>query len=294
MSAKKYSLLHRHAHIQTHAHRKMCSTASTTTKQTARSKKRITNYRATEILKSLHHRKQSIHFDVDQHNTKIVDKGLQIYHKIDEDKNDFAVHEVLKLCLKYEDPHKIVQLWDGIKGVKGISFPLIIECCIASMKTHHHHDAYIKILHELEGLIDDTDLISKTALIHAYSHTTPSNALAQRALAIFTAIPQNTKDNISVGAIIKCLIKHNLSRQALQIYDEQNTLQLTDNVSHLLAFKACMNCHVLFICGHQGNIGCVEQYDIQSNSNHSLAHKALQIDRIIVPCEIERVLSNQY
>eukprot|EP01083_Nonionella_stella_P152459 488747_1 len=55
-----------------------------------------------------------------------------------------------------------------------------------------------------------------------------------------------------------------------------------------------MDGYVLFICGHQGNIGCVEQYDIQSNSNHSLAHKALQIDRIIVPCEIERVLSNQY
>eukprot|EP01083_Nonionella_stella_P281266 957049_1 len=190
---------------------------------------------------------------------------LQIYHKIDEDKNDFAVHE---------HPHKIAQLWDGIKHVKGVSFPLIIGCCMVSMKTHHHHDAYIQILHELEGLINDIDLISKTALIHAYAHTSSLN--------------------ISVGAIIKCLIKHNLSRQALQIYDEQNTLQLTDNVSHLLAFKACMNCHVLFICGHQGNIGCVEQYDIQSNSNHSLAHKALQIDRIIVPCEIERVLSNQY
>eukprot|EP01083_Nonionella_stella_P168877 571435_1 len=211
---------------------------------------------------------------------------LQIYHKIDEDKNDFAVHE---------HPHKIAQLWDGIKHVKGVSFPLIIGCCMVSMKTHHHHDAYIQILHELEGLINDIDLISKTALIHAYAHTSHSHSLAQRALDIFNTIPQNIKDNISVGAIIKCLIKHNLSTQALQIYDEQNTLQLTDNVSHLLAFKACMNCHVLFICGHQGNIGCVEQYDIRSNSNHwSLAHKALQIDRIIVPCEIERVLSNQY
>eukprot|EP01083_Nonionella_stella_P088896 247985_1 len=139
---------------------------------------------------------------------------LQIYHKIDEDKNDFAVHE---------HPHKIAQLWDGIKHVKGVSFPLIIGCCMVSMKTHHHHDAYIQILHELEGLINDIDLISKTALIHAYAHTSSLN--------------------ISVGAIIKCLIKHNLSRQALQIYDEQNALQLTDNVSHLLALKACMDCH---------------------------------------------------
>ncbi len=217
--SSKTDLIHLHKWSTPWSTHYYCSTSITKTKKSG---KRITNYRATEILKSLHHRQQSAYFDINQHNQKIVTKGIEIYNKIDEQKNEFAVNSLIKLCLKFKHPNQVFSIWNDIKSINGISLPLIIECCIKSINIETNKS--IEILQDIAQMVNNNDIITKTALIHAYSHCTNHY---KNATNIFDSIPDNLKDSISICA--------------LKLYEQYHTLN--DNISHLLALKACINCN---------------------------------------------------
>ena len=203
------------------------------------SKKRINNYRATEILKSLHLRKRSPHFNESQFNTKIIDKGFEIFSKIDEPPNDYAVNSLIKLCIEFKHPSRILTLWKEIRHVHGLSFPLMIKCCVQSLQSTSPSEI-LPILQDIRAIVESQDInhniITKTAVINACGECgdIPS------ARAVFKLISRDKMDKVVVGAMIKCLVHNHQYVESLQIYDEYNVL--IDDTSHLLALRACIQC----------------------------------------------------
>ena len=81
------------------------------------------------------------------------------------------------------------------------------------------------------------ELYIKSTLIDFYGHFNE----IQDALNVFNSISNNLVSVVIINCIIKALIDNNLNENALSIYDEYQSQIQYDNVTHILAIKACAN-----------------------------------------------------
>ena len=99
------------------------------------SAQRITNYRANKLISAL---ADSNKERVGKWDESTVDEAFSIYSQIEQDRNDFVINSMLKLCLYSNYPCKIKLFWWDIVRVlesnehNSISYPLMIKCCIKS------------------------------------------------------------------------------------------------------------------------------------------------------------------
>ena len=61
----------------------------------------------------------------------------------------------------------------------------------------------------------------------------------KHALEVFNSIPDDKKDVVSVGAMMKVFVNNNRNKDAFNLYDQYKSMH--NHVMELLAIKACIN-----------------------------------------------------
>eukprot|EP01083_Nonionella_stella_P005605 16231_1 len=208
-------------------------------------------------------------------NSRIVQEALQIYNDAKEEVTNHAlINSLLRVFSHFKQPEKISNIWNQIntlaKDNHAVSYPLLLHCCMKSNPAriddaiqclewikHQNYNLcidemesfsknvsklisscskdrkQIKYIHSLVDHCDD--IYIKTALINAYGNCAKS---AKYSLNVFESIPEDKRNNVCVGAIMKALMARNETTKLLSIYDTHSAL--IDDISNTLALKACI------------------------------------------------------
>eukprot|EP01083_Nonionella_stella_P197776 726837_1 len=177
---------------------------------------------AAQMIKQLYmNDKEKMYDKYDSYKHKqIIQKALDIYHKVDKaNVNYLAMNALIKLCVHFELSSAIFCIWDDIEQEcikhratphSTIGYPLLIKCCIKSkqfLKGKHLHQMI------RNSLIDDIAI--QNSLIDMYGYFGDD----ANALRLFQAIADDTKTDITIGAMIRAFMKSGKHDRAMQIYE---------------------------------------------------------------------------
>lgn len=63
----------------------------------------------------------------------IINEAFRIYHSTNTTQVDHLIlDELMKLCLTFNHPQRILSLWDDLSSLPGISYVLLLKCCLKS------------------------------------------------------------------------------------------------------------------------------------------------------------------
>ena len=190
-----------------------------------RTKCRINNRKATQLLKQLYQNKSK--HELIKNASVINQQAFDIYNQINEQPNHYVINTILKVFLNTNKPGMISKIWSQCIEIENVSYPLILKCLISTNNPDFNKNC-IEILqliqdkkynmnkyeityyslsvsklitlfqtkqeldsiHDLILQIDHNDIHIYTALINAYCkcHDT------QQAENIFHDIPDQHKD----------------------------------------------------------------------------------------------------
>eukprot|EP01084_Bolivina_argentea_P300117 517402_1 len=224
----------------------------------------LSNSQASKLLKELYTPTEN------NSASTTAQQALDIYHCIYEPKSKYVINPLLKVLFNCKQSHQIQNIWQDIEQVNDIGYILLLKTCVQSNPINIDHciqvlkwikqtnykipqyeiaDFSINVsklisicykcpekLKQIYSLIKHTDdIFIKTALINALGkiHKIPS------AEKIFNSITDKQRNIISINAMITALVNNEQYDNALELYDKYN--KLSDNTSHLLALKACIN-----------------------------------------------------
>eukprot|EP01084_Bolivina_argentea_P040958 75577_1 len=60
----------------------------------------------------------------------IVQRTIDIYNSICDEKNSDTMNSLIKLFMQFNQPHKVNLFWDDIINTVDISYPLLLKCCV--------------------------------------------------------------------------------------------------------------------------------------------------------------------
>ena len=86
------------------------------------------NVTATKALKQLRANKNSKGKDED----KLIKRAFNIYNHINEPVDKYVIDALLRTCLKFNHSDHLFSIWDDIKQINGVSYLLLLQCCVAS------------------------------------------------------------------------------------------------------------------------------------------------------------------
>ena len=212
-------------------------------------------------------------------NTKLMQTVFRIYDRINEPKKYYLINGICKLFLQHNAIDKFPIIWNDIESLKDKSrlhFDALLKCCIKCDKMNIQKCMdilewtkqcnytlsirpifFTKLINKCGKDLDSlkyihsilhTDSIKldvnakdnifiQTALINGYALCNDSIS----ALNTFECIPENKRDIICIGAMMKAFVNTNKFDQALQLFDDvsQTDNIKHDNVTYLLGIKAC-------------------------------------------------------
>eukprot|EP01084_Bolivina_argentea_P311281 538804_1 len=268
-------------------------------------KEYIDNYAANSLIKDL--LKQNDKHKVSQNTkNKVVNKALNIYKQINEQKNHYVINSLLKLLYQFEKPDQIMSIWNDIMQLRekhncDVSFPLLMKCCIKA--DNINVSECIEILEwikhckyklRLHGFFINK-LISKTnnnlqhlkcidCMIYDYKIIEDNNDIITKTvlinaysenkspeniLRIFNSIKDIDKDIVIIGAVMNGLIDNKWYQQSLEIYDKYETIH--NEITHILGIKACIK--------YKLKEKCLNIIENKINMNNlSTQHKNILID----------------
>lgn len=178
-----------------------------------------------------------------QYNTnvkhRLISNIFEIFNRVNynrKDKQDYVsmINLILKCCIDFDHTHKVFDnvFFTNIESIlheSTLSHSLLIKCCIKGNKYEKGKELISKL--ELSNM---NDPYIKTVLMDFYGHF---GEIINSKL-IFDSIPENIKDAVCIGSMMKIFIDNNYVDQALNLYDKYNNI--TNEVCDLLAIKACM------------------------------------------------------
>eukprot|EP01084_Bolivina_argentea_P156797 273250_1 len=100
----------------------------------SRCNKHITNSIVINDLKSLFGKKAV----TERENKSIIVDALNIYNQIHEKRNHSVIHVLVKLFLRFKQPHNIALIWNDIEQLNNthnnetFMYPLLFKCCVES------------------------------------------------------------------------------------------------------------------------------------------------------------------
>lgn len=228
----------------------------------------LNNRKATELIKNL------LKNNKDNDNANIH-KAFEVYNQIDGIKNHRVVNALLQLCSRLKQSHKVLSIWNDIENVKnGINYQLLFKCCVNhsdqnlmvksitvlqwmrysnyklqkyQIKDHSinivkliaKNKNNIKMIKQIHSLIDMKeiydDIFIKTALINAYGECMDIIA----AKNVFRTIGIDNQDSITIGVMMKALIRNQCNKEVLLLYQQYSSFN--NDVTHMHALQACIN-----------------------------------------------------
>eukprot|EP01084_Bolivina_argentea_P247612 414241_1 len=223
----------------------------------------INSHKAAELIKYLSKQKPG-------YETQVIQDAFEIYNRIDGAKNYHVINALMQLVWRLKHPHKILSIWNDITNIKtGINYTLLFKCCMndtnkcvtilqwikynnCTLKKHGIKDhsmnvvklisknkKNIQLIKQIHSLLNidgiHSDIFIKTALIEAYGECMDIN----EAKHVFESISKNKKDSISLGVLMKGLIKNQRNDELLSLYEQYN--YLNNDVTQMYALQACIN-----------------------------------------------------
>eukprot|EP01084_Bolivina_argentea_P105966 189771_1 len=167
----------------------------------------------------------------------IINRAFNIYHSIDGKKNHHSINALLRVLTLYAPQH-ILHISNDIinSNNSNISPQLLIKCCINALEKNpiDNLKQYIQILdHAVINTKDDIAI--KTALINAYGLCFNT----EKATQIYNTISNEERDDISIGAMMKCHLQNNEYDAVILLH--QHNKSVHNDILHNLAIKACIN-----------------------------------------------------
>ena len=195
----------------------------------------LDNVKATKLLKSLYTAKKCSGKHGIDHENVTMQKAMDIYMNIAEEKNDYVVNTMLNLCLNMNKPEKISLIWNDIENMickDVIMYPSLIKWCI---KTNNFEKGQQIYNNYLKNTKHKDDIFIQCSLINFYGHF----GYVQIAKQIFDKIPDGIKNTVIFNTMLTCFSNNNYPLECLNLY--QQFEHLHDDTSHLLAIKQCIN-----------------------------------------------------
>ena len=184
---------------------------------------------AHRLLKDLFVRFGKRNFD-NNANKKVMENALRIYQNIKDEKTHLVINSFLKICLHFKHPENCLFVLGDVEAVSDgkISYSSLLRCCIKCDDFNNGQK-----IHKMVKAKQHKDIFTETTLIHFYGHF----GEVDEAKNIFADLPNDTKTNVTIGAMMKTLIDNGKNEEALSVFSEYGTFR--DDVIYLLAIKAC-------------------------------------------------------
>ena len=226
----------------------------------------LSNQAATQLIKDL------LKSSRNANKPEIIRTALQIYGQITEHRNHRPINALLNFCSRLKEHSPITTIWSDILKIKsGLNVPLLFRCCVEGQCTTEsvtvlkwmnsprfelqrhdlkdHSKAMVKliannkrnhsVLRQIHALIDWTifedDIFIKTALINAYGECHDLTS----ARNLFSTVPLERKDSITIGVMMKALLRNEQNEELLSLYDHHT--ELHNDVIHMFALQAVIN-----------------------------------------------------
>lgn len=157
-------------------------------------------------------------------------KAMHIFNSLDDnDKSEHMIASMMKLHLQNNENESALTLYDKYHDRdNGIIHLFAIKACGNTL----NHQKGKEIHNKIESKLTD-NIKLKNALIHFYGKCDDLSA----AKKLFESISNKQMNAQSIGCMMQMYAEHELYNQALEIYDNYDSLK--DDISHLLAIKAC-------------------------------------------------------
>ena len=162
-----------------------------------------------------------------------IDQALMLFDSVCDNKKDHAsIGSIMNAFIINGDSKSVISLYDKYKSfMDDTSFALVIKACINDGEFDKGKEIYTDIKKKNQVM----SISLSNTLIDFFG----TFGELDTALEIFNCIESNKLDHVSIGTMMKTLISHNKSNDALSLYRKYESLH--DDISHTLAIKACRN-----------------------------------------------------
>ena len=169
--------------------------------------------------------------------------AMDIFNSIKNDEMDIvSISSMMKCFIDNKDYESALDLYDKTMSdynlkQDDICHVLAVKACINT----RNYDKGKMIHQSIKHMMKDKKIYLKNVLINLYGESGDIETAKQ----IFNSIPSRQRDIDIVNVMMKAYLNNNFSGEAIKLYDKINKIKpnkaniKTDNISHLLAIKAC-------------------------------------------------------
>lgn len=163
---------------------------------------------------------------------------LTLFHSANKNDKSNMIGHVMKGLIKNECHHTALSIYrhfeqnESDKNMNdALRHIMALKCCINANDFKYGKQIDDKVT--AMGRNTNHFIEFKTTLIDFYGHFGDID----KAFSIFDSISDDNKSVVTIGAMMKCLLNNEYYQQCLDVYQKYS--DLNNNITHLLAIKAC-------------------------------------------------------
>lgn len=168
----------------------------------------------------------------EQNKSTMLQRAFEIYNGVGGQPDDMLVSTMMRCLMTFGEHQSAMKLYDDTSDMMhgDISHLNYLKCCIST----NGKEQGLSVMAQISLRCENSNPRLLCTMIDFHSHF----GYVDEAWKVFHSIPSSRKNKVTLNTMMKCLSSNQLNNQALSLFRKNK--DLTDDISHLLAIKACV------------------------------------------------------
>eukprot|EP01083_Nonionella_stella_P091443 255674_1 len=163
-----------------------------------------------------------------------IEAAVDIFESMKQNKDAVSVNSLMSVYASQKDYAQVLRIYDQYHSLcNDRSHVLALNACTNTGNKSLGES--IITSHSLNKAANNLHIVN--ALVHFYGHFGD----IQNAWSVFNALEDSKKDIVSINTMMTVLIHNHLNEDALSLYHECASLGLQNDITCVMALKACAN-----------------------------------------------------